>query len=130
MQKTILFAAFVLVAAVLLSGCTGQPTAYENTTALNISACQQNSVYFIHADWCPHCQKMSPWVQDLETQGYAFVSVTTDNLASHKDCLTGIAQMQYIPEFDCISTNQSHVGEFTDENALKAFADACGAGPQ
>jgi thiol-disulfide isomerase/thioredoxin len=97
---------------------------------LNVSACQQNSVYFIHADWCPHCQKMKPWVLDLQSQNYTFVMVTNENLASYEDCLTGVAKMQYIPEFVCLSTSQSHVGEFTDENALKAFADACGAGPQ
>jgi len=160
MQKTILFAIFMMAASVLLSGCTGQPAGYRNTaavtgdnaqaggnaqagastgqagiaaantTASNGSACQQNSVYFVHADWCPHCQKMAPWVADLETQGYRFVSVTSDNLASMKDCLAGIAQMQYIPEFVCISNKQDHVGEFADENELKAFADACGAGPQ
>jgi len=159
MQKTILFTAFVLVAAVLLSGCTGQPAAYRNTVTnqtenpvtnttvetanqtggteaivnsnvSNSNTCQPNSVYFIHADWCPHCQKMAPWVTDLETQGYSFVSVTTDTLAVHKDCLTGVAKMQYIPEFVCLSNSQSHVGEFTDEDALKAFADECGAGPQ
>jgi thiol-disulfide isomerase/thioredoxin len=108
------------------SGSTGNG---GTNTALG-GSCQQNSVYFIHADWCPHCQKMAPWVADLGTQGYAFVSVTTENLASYKDCLTGVAKMQYIPEFVCLSNKQSHVGGFTDENAMKEFADACGAGPQ
>jgi len=177
MDKTIQFAVFVLAAAVLLSGCTGQPTMYGNamtdptqntvanttenlvtnpavnqvtnqaenpaanttvnqtnvTTAVentivsdDSGACQQHSVYFIHADWCPHCQKMKPWVLDLQSQNYNFVIVTSDNLASYKDCLIGVAKMQYIPEFVCLSNKQSHVGEFTDESALKAFADACG----
>ncbi|VVB73465.1 Uncharacterised protein [uncultured archaeon] len=73
---------------------------------------------------------MKPWVVDLQGQNYSFIMVTNDNLAAYKDCLTGVAKMQYIPEFVCLSTSQSHVGEFTDENGLKAFADACGAGPQ
>jgi len=95
--------------------------------AQNNSACQANSIYFIYADWCPHCQKMKPWVADLESKGYKFVKVSSDKASSVADCLAGIAKMQYIPEFDCISTKESHVGEFDSEDALKAFADSCGA---
>jgi len=102
----------------------------SNTSAQQESSCKQNSVYFIYADWCPHCQKMKPWVTDLESQGYKFVKTSSDNVDSVRGCLAGIGQMQYIPEFVCISNKQDHVGEFTDENAMKAFADACGTGPQ
>jgi thiol-disulfide isomerase/thioredoxin len=113
------------------TGATGDVgTANTNVQTSQGSSCQTNSVYFIHADWCPHCQKMAPWVADLEAQGYKFVGVTSDNLASYRDCLKGVAQMQYIPEFVCLSTSQSHVGEFNDKSELKAFADDCGANPQ
>lgn len=90
--------------------------------------CELNKVYFIYADWCPHCQKMKPWVAQLESEGYMFVKIDSQNQESvnlAKECLTGIAQLRYIPEFVCIANKKNHVGEFASIDEMKAFVSAC-----
>lgn len=98
----------------------------NSTSEQNIS-CQPNSIYFIYADWCPHCQRMQPLVSDLQSKGYRFVKVSVDNVSSVENCLADIAQLKYVPEFVCIFLKKDHVGEFTNESEMRAFADDCGA---
>lgn len=133
----------------MLTGCVGPSPNFNNTNATvntttnstnstgNSSVnntlgdqCSPNVVYFIHADWCPHCQKMKPLVQQLEGEGYKFFWAESGNKSAidlAASCLQGIAQMKYIPEFACISNSKSHVGEFGSIDEMRAFADECGA---
>lgn len=102
----------------------------NNTGNTPGNQCSPNVVYFIHADWCPHCQKMKPWVQQLEGEGYEFFWAESSNTSAIQiatSCLQGIAKMQYIPEFVCISNRGDHVGEFASIDEMRAFADECGA---
>ncbi|MEM3455516.1 MAG: thioredoxin family protein [Candidatus Micrarchaeia archaeon] len=90
--------------------------------------CEVNKVYFIYADWCPHCQKMKPWVTQLENEGYLFVRIDSQNQDAvnlARECLNGIAQLKYIPEFACPSNKQSHVGEFASIEEMKRFVSSC-----
>ncbi|MEM3408407.1 MAG: thioredoxin domain-containing protein [Candidatus Micrarchaeia archaeon] len=90
--------------------------------------CEVNKVYFIYADWCPHCQKMKPWVTQLEKEGYLFIRIDSQNRDAvnlARECLTGIAQLKYIPEFVCPSNKQSHVGEFASIEEMKSFVSSC-----
>ncbi len=93
-------------------------------------ACATSQVYFIYADWCSHCQKMKPWVEQLISEGYAFIKVNSQDSTAVNEartCLDGIAQLQYIPEFVCVGNKQDHVGEFASINEMKAFVSACNA---
>jgi len=99
-----------------------------NSSPSNENSCKTNQVYFIYADWCPHCQKMKPWVQQLEQQGYYFTKINSEDsnaLSQAVECLKGIVEFKYIPTFVCISNKQSHVGEFSSIEEMKAFASAC-----
>jgi thiol-disulfide isomerase/thioredoxin len=99
-----------------------------NSSPSNENSCKINQVYFIYADWCPHCQKMKPWVQQLEQQGYYFTKINSEDsnaLSQAVECLKGIVEFKYIPTFVCISNKQSHVGEFSSIEEMKAFATAC-----
>ena len=97
-----------------------------------VSACLAKygleGVVFIHADWCPHCQKMKPWVQQLQSEGYKAVMANSDDkttLGYVSECLSGVAQMKYIPEFVCPANKEDHVGEFTSIDEMRAFFDRC-----
>jgi len=99
-----------------------------NSSPSNENSCKTNQVYFIYADWCPHCQKMKPWVQQLEQQGYYFTKINSEDsnaISQAVECLKGIVEFKYIPTFVCISNKQSHVGEFSSIEEMKAFATAC-----
>lgn len=92
------------------------------------TTCENNKVYFIYADWCPHCQKMKPWVSQLESEGYLFTRIDSqsqDAINTAKECLTGIAQLKYIPEFVCPANKKDHVGEFASIDEMKAFVAEC-----
>jgi thiol-disulfide isomerase/thioredoxin len=100
----------------------------ELNSSSNENSCKTNQVYFIYADWCPHCQKMKPWVQQLEQQGYYFTKINSEDsnaLSQAVECLKGIVEFKYIPTFVCISNKQSHIGEFSSIEEMKAFATAC-----
>ncbi|MCS7109470.1 MAG: thioredoxin family protein, partial [Candidatus Micrarchaeota archaeon] len=93
--------------------------------------CEMKKVYFIYADWCPHCQRMKPLVSQLENEGYQFVKIDSQNpdaVNLAKECLTGIAQLKYIPEFVCISNRQTHVGAFSNIDEMRKFVSNCNQG--
>ena len=92
--------------------------------------CKTNEVYFIYSDWCSHCQKMEPWVEQLIAEGYEFIKVNSQDSTSLNDartCLDGVAQLQYIPEFVCMGNEQDHVGEFASIDDMRAFVLSCNA---
>ena len=156
-QNTIALGLWIvfLCGAILLSGCTnlnsmislsdqstGHGTTNDNVDNVTVSqntstqqnvtddTCKQNAVYFVYADWCPHCQKMKPIVAELESQGYVFEKVNSqDSVAVGKAnaCLKEVTEIRLIPTFACLSNKQSHVGEFANADEMKAFAEACGA---
>lgn len=106
---------------------TSNPTTNPGLEAVKTN-CEAKKVYFIYADWCPHCQKMKPWVTQLENEGYLFVKIDSQNQDAvnlARECLTGIAQLKYIPEFVCPSNKQSHVGEFASIEEMKSFVSSC-----
>ena len=105
--------------------------ATETNTAIQNQVdekCKKNRVYFIYSDWCSHCQKMKPWVDRLEQEGFEFIRVNAQDSAAVSDartCLDGVAQLRYIPEFVCMGNGQDHVGEFATINEMRAFALSC-----
>ena len=111
----------------ITASVTVNPSGVNSTES---AACASNEVYFIYADWCPHCQKMKPMATQLASEGYKFVMVNSQDgsaLSAAKDCLGGIAQLQYIPEFVCMGNAKDHVGEFASIDEMRAFAEACNA---
>lgn len=87
-------------------------------------------VVFIYADWCPHCQDMKPLVQQLQREGFSVYLAPSTNstvVGYLRECLSGIAQLRYIPEFVCPSNGKSKVGKFSNIDEMRAFFQACGA---
>jgi thiol-disulfide isomerase/thioredoxin len=150
-MKNMLFIALLAV-GVLLFGCVGQNGLLsttpdvkpaENNTVSNsngsvntasndpvscLAKYGMSGVVFIHADWCPHCQNMKPLVQQLQSEGYKVVMANTADkpaLDQVKECLSGVAQMKYIPEFVCPANKEDHVGEFANIEEMRAFFERC-----
>jgi len=110
------------------NAATGSSTNSSSELISNQNSCKTNEVYFIYADWCSHCQKMKPWVQQLEQEGYYFIKINSqdsDALSQAVECLKGIIEFKYIPTFVCISNKQSHVGEFSSVEEMKQFVAVC-----
>ena len=133
MQNDLEYGKYVLNSTTNTSNQQNKNTQINNQTnslqTTNIS-CKNNAVYFIYADWCPHCQKMKPWVQQLESENYQLVRIDSQNqdaVKTTKTCLSGIAQFKYIPEFVCPATKESHVGEFASIDEMRQFIAKCNA---
>lgn len=154
MSRTVFVMAIVIMAA-LLMGCASfkmpfnlaqhnqQPAANMSGNAssgknasnaiLDIPSCLSDrgipmSIIFIYADWCPHCQKMKPWVQQLEDKGYKVFETNVQNsteVQNIRDCLSGIAELKYVPEFICPINKQDHVGEFETIDEMEQFIANC-----
>lgn len=150
-MKSILFIALLAV-GVLLFGCVGSggllsttpdvkpaenntvsnPNGSVNTASNGPSSCLakygMEGVVFIHADWCPHCQNMKPLVEQLQSEGYKVVMANTADktiLGQVSECLSGVAQMKYIPEFVCPKNKEDKVGEFASIDEMRAFFERC-----
>jgi len=118
-------------------------TLYFNITLKNISSAaskkdciskynlSSETVFFYHADWCPHCKKMIPWVQGLQDKGYKFLFAEVSNASAMnilKDCMSDVLQLGGgVPQFGCSSNGQMHIGEFRSTDDMKKFADDCRA---
>ncbi len=90
----------------------------------------KGAVVFYHTDWCPHCQKMKPWVQNLTDSGYKFFSVEAekepDKVKIVAECASNVINSGGgIPQFGCVANGQSHSGEFMSIDDMKNFADEC-----
>jgi parvulin-like peptidyl-prolyl isomerase len=84
-----------------------------------------DTIIFYHADWCPHCTKMMPIVEDLEDEGYNFLWAETSSRESSVivECFSDVIQGG-IPEFICAGTNEYRLGEMS-KSQLRNFADKC-----
>jgi thiol-disulfide isomerase/thioredoxin len=86
------------------------------------------NLVFIYADWCPHCAKMKPWVKELMDEGYNVTWINIENkndIKVARECLQGVAQLKYIPEFVCLSKKINKIGEFSSKEEMKNFFDNC-----
>jgi len=106
----------------------------EIIQCLNKYNITSDTVAFYHASWCPHCQKMEPWVKELENQGYKFLWAQADSQESTMVANVKIAQECYkdvinfgggIPQFGCAANGQLHIGEFMSKEEMKNFAEKC-----
>ena len=98
----------------------------DSSTCLGGYGVSQNTVIFVHADWCPHCANMKPIVQELELEGYNFYwAESSDSQAGEvtSNCLSDLVG-GYIPQFICPKTGKEQTGEMSKEN-LRKFADEC-----
>ncbi len=129
MKKYRAFAiAAVLVAFVLLYGCTGSGSSYDFSKKSNLSDTKEVTLDFLHADWCPHCQRMKPIVAKIaaEMPPDRFVlrawnekDRTTDaDTATIYNNYTALGYFQGFPTF--VIGNDYRVGEIP-ENELKAW---------
>jgi len=107
---------------------------YANRSCLKTYGLADGTVAFYHASWCPHCQKMKPWVKELENEGYKFLWAQIDSQESTMVANVKIAQECYkdiinfgggIPQFGCAANGQLHIGEFMSKEEMKNFADEC-----
>lgn len=83
-------------------------------------------IVFVHASWCPHCQKMKPIVQELTDSGELIFSLEEQdaNFQAVVDCLGGF---DGYPTFICAGSQEKKAGEMTKEE-LQAFAQSCSLG--
>ena len=98
------------------------------TVCLNNYGMKKKSVIFIYADWCPHCAKMKPWVKQLEDEGYPIKWINSENASMInivRECLSGIAQLRYIPEFVCPANKEDKIGEFQTIDEMRNFMMSC-----
>jgi thiol-disulfide isomerase/thioredoxin len=120
----------LLAFLLFLFGCIGTgnggSTQIDNASA-SIS-CSGINLVFIYSDWCPHCAKMKPWVKELMAEGYnvTWINVEDKNgVRIATECLEGIAQLRYIPEFVCTNKKIDKVGEFASKEDMRIFFDNC-----
>jgi thiol-disulfide isomerase/thioredoxin len=102
----------------------GDKTEYADCATLN--NLDKNSVIFIYSDSCPHCLRMKPIVNDLESQNYKFiwVSAADNNMRNimnkcYSDILAG-----GVPQFICARNGETLVGEQSQEE-LQQFTANC-----
>ncbi len=89
-----------------------------------------DTVIFYHTDWCPHCKKMKPWVQNLTDEGYKFFWVEAekepDKVKIVKECASKEINIYGgIPQFGCVANGESHLGEFMSIEDMRNFAEKC-----
>ncbi|MFH1470981.1 MAG: thioredoxin family protein [Candidatus Micrarchaeota archaeon] len=86
------------------------------------------TMMFYHADWCPHCAKMKPIVEELENNGYKFYWIEEKNetaITVLNDCLTTVIDPRGgYPQFGCPSLKKAVPGEMSKEE-LENFVKAC-----
>jgi foldase protein PrsA len=85
-----------------------------------------DTVIFYHANWCPHCQKMMPIVQELEQDDYKFYWAESSDTEATKvvsECFSDVIEGS-IPEFICAGTKEYQMGEMSKED-MQGFADDC-----
>lgn len=135
MQKILPMFAILL----LLCGCVTTfwhadlTTKKTNSTAIEADECLQKynltgaSTFFIYADWCPHCAKMKPWVEQLQRKhNVIWIDVANSSaMEIVSECLPGIVQLRLIPEFVCPRTGESKIGEFSTVNEMEDFMTKC-----
>ncbi len=100
------------------------------TSCLGKYGISEDAVVFYHTDWCPHCQKMKPLVQNLTDKGYKFFSVEAEkepeNVKIVNDCFSNVIDpKQGYPQFGCAANGKSKVGEFMSIEDMQKFADEC-----
>jgi len=97
-----------------------------------IPGLKEGSVIFYHADWCPHCVKMEPWVAELTGAGYEFYDLYNKDpefeakKALVLEHLSDIIDVDGgVPQFGCVSNKKKHIGEFPSKEDMQNFADEC-----
>ena len=100
-------------------------------SCLQTSGISLGAVAFYHADWCPHCAKMKPWVHELEAKGYKFYWIEEQNstaIGVLKNCLTTVIDPNGgYPQFGCPSNGKNQIGEFPSIDSMESFAKDCAA---
>jgi len=108
----------------LTTNAIAQMSAVENCISnYNIT---KDTIIFIHSNYCPHCQKMIPIVQELEQEGYSFYWAETSDQEANEmmnNCLSSL-MTGYVPQFICPATKEEHTGEMSKED-LREFAESC-----
>ncbi len=99
-------------------------------TCLEGYGIDKGAVIFYHTNWCSHCQKMKPWVQNLTDGGYKFFSVEAKKEQDKVKIVTECASKEInigggIPQFGCPANGKSHSGEFMTIEDMKNFAEEC-----
>jgi hypothetical protein len=84
-----------------------------------------DTVIFLHSSQCPHCLVMKPTVEKLtQYKWHMAETVSGEGMAPINECLTGLTSGA-VPEFICVGTLESAVGELPEAD-LEKFAAACG----
>jgi len=104
----------------------------SDTSVIDESTCfgkygqSQNTVVFVHSNYCPHCKNMVPIIEELEGEGYKFYWAESSGSEAGEvisncfgDLLSG-----YVPQFICPKTGKEQTGEMS-KLELKDFANAC-----
>jgi len=117
------------IVLVLFVGCAGIGASSDPFPKPVLSEKKEVTLDFLNADWCPHCQKMKPYVLDLmntlPSDRFLVKSWNEKNIQTDPD--TATVYNQYTdngfftgyPTF-VINGNDSRVGEMTQSD-LKAW---------
>jgi len=100
----------------------------ECSTNYNLT---EDTVIFYHSLNCGWCQKMIPYVENLQTEGYEFHWADVSDAESRAvvdDCFSDYLTSGSVPQFICVNNGEIQVGAFQDEEGLRGFADSCIAG--
>ena len=85
------------------------------------------SVIYIYSRSCAYSQENTPWINELNREGYKIEMIETsggDMLAVY-NCLSGIASFEGTPEYVCTKTNSTHLGAFSLKSEIVAFINGC-----
>ncbi|MFA5105729.1 MAG: thioredoxin family protein [Candidatus Micrarchaeia archaeon] len=120
--------AALLLAFVLMLGCAGSSPSFDFEKKSSISDSKEVTLDFLHADWCPHCQRMKPIVaklaSELPADRFLVRSWNEKNMNSDPDTqtiynnYTALGYFQGFPTF--VIGDDYRVGEIP-ENELKAW---------
>jgi len=85
-----------------------------------------DTVVFVYSNSCPYCNKMKPFVNELEDEGYKFYWAEGSDSEAREvitNCFSDLLG-KYVPQFICPATGKEQTGAMSKDE-LKKFADDC-----
>lgn len=95
---------------------------------LSNNGLNESRIIYIYSDNCMYAQSNTPWVIDLNNNGYDIYMANTNDPETMNvvtSCLSRVAQLSGTPEFICPAKNESVLGPFNSETDLKEFVNSC-----
>lgn len=105
---------------------------YEREICLSKYGVSEDTIVFYYSTGCKWCEKMKPWVEEIEKGSYKFLWIEVTEVGKKieiaQECLSDILYFSKgagVPQFGCPANGKLYPEAFRTIDEMKNFVDEC-----